>query len=335
MKVLRLHGIGDLRLEEEPVPEPEEGEALLKISAVGICGSDIHWFQEGTTGETVMQGPFVLGHEFSAVVQNGDLAGRRVAVEPHVHCGRCAYCQEGNPNLCPDDYFAGQAPTDGALRQYMAWPEALLFPIPDSMSDEAAAMLEPLGVALHTVDLGKVRPGMSVGVFGSGPVGLMVTQLVRLSGAAIVVATDLLPRRLEAAERAGATTVIQADAGAEIPAVMEATDGQGVDVAFEVAGEQDAVDTAVESCKPGGKVILCGIPSVERTSFKAAAARRKGLTFKTVRRMKHTYPRAIKLVESGLIDVDSLVSHHFPLEDSIAAFAAAEARQGLKVIINP
>lgn len=335
MKVLRLHGVGDLRLGDEAIPKPQQGEALLRVTAVGICGSDIHWYQEGTTGEAVIESPFVLGHEFSAVVQNGDLAGRRVAVEPHVACGRCAYCQEGNPNLCPYDYFAGQAPTDGALRQYMTWPEELLFPIPDNMTDQAAAMLEPLGVALHTVDLGKVRPGTSVGVYGCGPVGLMVVQLARLSGAAQVIATDLLPRRLEAAKRAGATAVLRASAGEEIPAIMDATAGQGVDVAFEVAGEQDAVDTAVESCKPGGVVILCGIPSVDLTSFKASTARRKGLTFKTVRRMKHTYPRAIKLVESGLVDVDTLVTHHFSLEDGLEAFATAEARQGLKVVINP
>lgn len=335
MRVLRLHGVDDLRLHEEPFPEPEAGEALLAITAVGICGSDIHWYKEGTTGEAAIESPFVLGHEFSAVVQNGELAGRRVAVEPHIHCGRCVYCQEGNPNLCPYDYFAGQAPTDGALRQYMTWPEELLFPIPDSMSDQAAAMLEPLGVALHTVDLGKLRPGMRVGVYGCGPVGLMVVQLARLSGAAQIIATDLLPRRMEAAQRAGATLVLQADAGGEIPAIMEATGGQGVDVAFEVAGEQDAVDTAVESVEPGGAVILCGIPSVDLTSFKASTARRKGLTFKTVRRMKHTYPRAIRLVESGLVDVDSLVTHHYALEDSIAAFDAAEARQGLKIVINP
>jgi L-iditol 2-dehydrogenase len=335
LKVLRLHGVGDLRLHDEPAPEPEAGEALLAITAVGICGSDIHWFMEGTTGEAAIEDPFVMGHEFSAVVQDGELAGRRVAVEPHIHCGRCVYCQEGNPNLCPYDYFAGQAPTDGALRQCMTWPEELLFPIPDSMSDQAAAMLEPLGVALHTVDLGKLRPGMRVGVYGCGPVGLMVVQLARLSGAAQIIATDLLPRRLEAAERAGATAVLQANAREEIPAIMEATRDWGVDVAFEVAGEQDAVDTAVETCKPGGKVILCGIPSVDLTSFKASSARRKGLTFKTVRRMKHTYPRAISLVESGLVDVDSLITHHFSLEEGIAAFAAAEARQGLKIIINP
>jgi L-iditol 2-dehydrogenase len=335
MKVLRLHGVGDLRLQDEPVPVPEEGEVLLRITAVGICGSDIHWFAEGTTGEADLDEPFVMGHEFAAVVQDGDLAGRRVAVEPHVACGRCVYCQEGNPNLCPYDSFAGQAPYDGALRQYMAWPEELVFPIPDNVSDQAGAMLEPLGVALHTVDLGGGRPGMSVGVYGCGPVGLMVVQLARLSGAAQIVATDLLPRRLEAAGRAGATAVFQANAGEEIPAIMEATAGQGVDVAFEVAGDQDAVNTAVETCKPGGNVVLCGIPSIDLTSFRASTARRKGLTFKTVRRMKHTYPRAIKLVESGLIDVDSLVTHHFPLEESVEAFAAAEARQGLKVIINP
>jgi L-iditol 2-dehydrogenase len=249
-----------------------------------------------------------------------------VAVDPHIACGCCAYCQEGNPNLCPNHYFAGQAPQDGALRHYMCWPEIFVFPIPDSISDEAGALLEPLGVALHTVDLGKLRPGMRVGVYGCGPIGLMVVQLARLSGAVEVVATDRLPHRLQAAQRLGATAVFFAGETPDIPEV---------DVAFEVAGDQGAVDTAVKTCKPGGRVILCGIPSDDKTSFKASTARRKGLTIKVVRRMKNTYPRAIKLVASGLIDVESLITHRFSLADSAEAFRVASAREGLKVIIKP
>jgi L-iditol 2-dehydrogenase len=326
MKSLRLHGIGDVRLHEEVMPQPEEGEVLLRVTAVGICGSDIHWFAEGTTGAASFREPFVLGHEFAAVIESGEMRGTRVVVEPHVACGRCAYCVEGNPNLCPEHYFAGQAPQDGALRQYMCWPEGFMFPIPDSVSEEAGALLEPLGVALHTVDLGKLRVGMRVGVYGCGPIGLMVVKLARLSGARVVAATDWLPHRLEAAKRMGATAVFAADDSNSIPEV---------DVAFEVAGDQGAVDTAVESCIPGGRVILCGIPADDQTSFKASTARRKGLTINVVRRMKHTFPRAINLVASGMIDVESLISHRFPLTDSAEAFRVAEAREGLKVVIKP
>jgi len=326
MQSLRLHGIGDVRLHEEEKPVPAEGEALLRVKAVGVCGSDIHWFAEGTTGSASFSQPFVLGHEFSAVVESGRLTGTRVAVEPHVACGHCSYCEEGNPNLCPHHYFAGQAPQDGALRQYMCWPEAFLFPIPDTLSDAAGALLEPLGVALHTVNLGKLQPGMRVGIYGCGPIGLLILQLVKLSGAVEIVATDKLAHRLDAAKQCGATIVFPADHTTEMPEV---------DVAFEVAGDQAAVDTAVDTCKPGGRVVLCGIPSDDRTSFKASTARRKGLTIKVARRMKHTYPRAISLVASGLIDVDSLITHHFPLSDGAEAFKVARAREGLKVIIEP
>jgi len=335
MLAARLHDIGDIRIAEEDIPVAGVGEVLLRVTAVGICGSDIHWFAEGTTGDGSFSDPFVLGHEFAAVVEEGKLAGRRVAVDPHVCCGVCEFCLAGNPNFCPNHYFAGQAPQDGGLREVIAWPEDFLFPVPDSISDQGAAMLEPLGVALHTVDLGKLRPGMRVGVYGCGPIGLLVIQLARLSGAVEIIATDKLEHRLQAAEQMGATRLFLAENGAEAIDIMAATAGHGVDVAFEVAGDQGAIDTAVATCKPGGTVIICGIPSDERSSFRVASARRKGLTFKIVRRMKHTYPRAIALVDAGLIDVDSLVSHHFPLKECAAAFAAAEARQGLKVIINP
>lgn len=326
MQSLWLHNIGDIRLHDEPLPQPQPGELLLRVTAVGICGSDIHWYAEGTTGAANFSEPFVLGHEFAAVVESGALAGTRVAVEPHVACGHCVYCEQGNPNLCPNHYFAGQAPQNGALRQFMCWPEAFTFPIPDAISDEAGALLEPLGVAIHTVDLGKLRTGMRVGVYGCGPIGLMVVRLAQLSGAVEVFATDKLPHRLQAAQRMGATAVFQANDTANI---------HEVDVAFEVAGDQGAVDTAVETCKPGGRVILCGIPAADSTSFKASTARRKGLTIKIVRRMKHTYPRAIALVNGGLIDLDALVSHCYTLAEGGEAFQVAAAREGLKVIIKP
>jgi len=336
MKSLRLHGIGDLRLHDEPIPEPEYDEVLIRVKAVGICASDIHWVEEGTTGDDIITTPFVLGHEFGGVVVSGDIQGTRVAVDPTVPCDVCEFCLRGDPNLCPDHYFAGQAPRDGALREYMAWPMKVIIPIPDSISDDEAAVLEPLGVAIHTVDLGKVKPGMTIGVYGCGPIGLLTIQMARVAGASEILATDILPHRLEAAKEFGARkTYLASPEGDERAPILSDTHRVGVDVAFEVAGENAAVETAVETVKPGGRVVLCGIPANNQTSFKASTARRKGLTLKMVRRMKHTYPRAIKLVETGQVDVRSIISHRFPLVKAETAFEVARRREGLKVIVNP
>lgn len=208
---------------------------------------------------------------------------------------------------------------DGALREYIAWPEERLFHLPGPLSFADGVMLEPLGVAIHAVDLAHLRAGMSVGVFGCGPIGQLVIQMARLGGAMDVFVTEPLCHRLESALSLGA---------------REWTPGQKVDVAFEVAGENEAVEAAVAAVKPGGRVILAGIPADDRTSFPASVVRRKGLIIKLVRRMKFTYPRAIQLVDSGRVDVRSLVTHHFPLEKALEAFFVAQRREGLKIIID-
>ena len=330
MHVLRLHGNHDLRLHIEPVPVPRVSERLIRITSVGICGSDLHWFAEQGIGDAKLTNPLVLGHEFAAVTE----AGERVAVDPAVPCRKCELCEHGHPNLCPNIIFAGHGETDGALREYVAWDAKCLFPIPDSVTDEEGAMLEPLGVAVHTLDLGHLKPGMKVGVFGCGPIGLLIIQLARLSGATHMIATDKLAHRAEAAKRFGASQAYLAEDDSRLSQIRAATQGRRVDVAFEAAGTQEAVDDAVAAVRPGGKVILAGIPDNDKTSFSASTARRKGLTIKLVRRMKHTYPRAIELVAKGLVDVCSIVTHRFPLEQAAEAFRTAERREGLKVVVK-
>jgi L-iditol 2-dehydrogenase len=330
MKVVRLHAAGVMQLHEEPVPTPEPDETLVRVTAVGVCGSDLHWFSEGSIGDARLDHPLVLGHEFSGMTPDG----QRVAVDPANACGKCEYCLEGSPNFCENMHFAGHGTDDGALREYVAWPTRFLFPLPNSMTDADGAMLEPLGVALYAVDLAGLRPGMRVGVFGCGPIGLLVVQLAHISGAIQIIATDKLPHRIDAARAMGASHAILAVGGREIPEIMAATHKHGVDVAFEVAGENDAVGTSIAVTKPGGRVILTGIPADDRTSFTASVARRKGLTMQLVRRMKHTYPRTIRMVEQGLIDVRSVVSHHFPLEKAVDAYTTANKREGLKIMID-
>jgi len=330
MKSVRLHGTGDLRIHDEPVPIAGAGEKLVCIKSVGVCGSDLHWFSEGEIGDAKLDQPLVLGHEFAGETEDG----QRVAIDPANPCGRCEFCERGHPNLCDNMIFAGHGNHDGALREWMAWNEKSLFPIPDSISDAEGAMLEPLGIAIHSVDLGKIKAGMTVGVFGCGPIGLLIIQMAKLSGAANIITTDKLVHRVEAAKRFGASQAFLVEDSSQLSEIQAATDGRGVDVAFEAAGEQEAVDASVAAVTPGGKVILAGIPADDHTSFSASTARRKGLTIKLVRRMKHTYPRAIELVSKGLVDVRSLVTHRFPLDRTVEAFQVAARREGLKVIIE-
>lgn len=334
MRVLQLNQAGDLRIGQQPRPEPGSNEALVRVTAVGICGSDLHWLVEGNIGDSSLVKPLVLGHEFAGVVMAGEASQERVAVDPAVPCERCEFCRKGHPNLCLDIIFAGHSPYDGALREFIAWPKRHLYPLPDSLSDADGAMLEPLGVALHSVDLAHLKAGMSVGVFGCGPIGLLTLQVARVAGASQIIATDRIDHRLDAARSLGATVVIKSYGGAENGEVLSATNQRGVDVAFEAAGENQAVETALYACKPGGVAILAGIPEDDQTTFTASQARRKGLTIKLVRRMKHTYPRAIKLVQNGQVDVRSLVTHRFSLERYQEAFAVAEKREGIKVIVE-
>jgi L-iditol 2-dehydrogenase len=340
MKAVRLHGAGDLRIHEELKPEIKSGEALIRVTAVGVCGSDIHWFAEAAIGDAEIERPLVLGHEFAGVIDEikgdhgGLTPGQHVAVDPAIPCTVCEYCLVGNPNLCEDLHFAGHGLDDGAMREYLPWPIKCLYPLPGSITDVEGAMLEPLGVAIHSVDLGRLQTGMTVGVFGCGPIGLCVLQVARAAGASLLIATDKLPHRLEAARRAGATDLIQAVGGGESSEVLALTGNRGVDVAFEAAGENEAVETAINSVKPGGTVVLIGIPSDDWTAFSASTSRRKGVTIKVCRRMKFTYPRAIKMVESGLVDVLSLVTHNFSLDESKEAYLTAQRREGIKVVLE-
>ena len=334
MKVLRLHNIGDLRLHDERDPVAGGDEYLLRVTAVGLCGSDVHWYEETGIGDARLNEPLVLGHEFAGIIDSVDRQGQKVAVDPAIACRECCYCQEGNPNLCENMRFAGHDLVDGALREKLCWPKSLVHTLPDDFTDIEGAMLEPLGVALHALNLGHVLPGMSVGVFGCGPIGLLLVQLARAAGATPIIATDRLSHRLDAAKAFGATHAIMAAAGQENGEVFAATDGRGVDIAFEAAGDNAAVESAIRATRPGRQVILIGIPDDDRTEFPASIARRKGLTLKLVRRMKHTYPRAIQLVQHGVVDVRSLVTHRFPLSEYKAAFETAKKRDGIKVIIE-
>jgi L-iditol 2-dehydrogenase len=331
MLAARLHGPSDLRLDELARPGPPgRGQVLLRVNAVGICGSDLHSFLDARIGDTRMEGPLILGHEFSGIIeeagsdsfdgnQNPIQPGMRVAVDPAQPCGRCALCRQGHPNLCLQLRFCGNYPDGGCLCEWMHMPASCCFPIPDTMDAAAAALLEPLGVAIHAIDLAHMRVATSTAILGAGPIGLLILQLARLAGADPVFITDRLPWRLELARKYGGIP-INCEKEDAVALVMERTGGLGTDTAIEAAWGQESVEQAAEIARPGARVVLVGIPSDDRLALKHSKARRKGLTLVMSRRMKHAYPRALQLVEHGRVDVRGLVSHRFPLARVAEAF---------------
>jgi L-iditol 2-dehydrogenase len=332
MKVARLHGPGDMRVAEEPDPVAGPGEALLRVTAVGICGSDLHWYQESAIGEATLTHPLCLGHEAAGVIETGPRAGQRVAIDPNLPCGRCDTCARVLYHLCPDVRFLGHSVTDGAMRERMAWPAHALVPLPDTISEIAGAVLEPLGVAIHAMRLAQLRPGDTVGVFGAGPIGRLLIRLALASGASRVVATDRLPHRVEAARSDGAFATL-VDSGREVDELLDALGSRPLDTAIEIAGEADAIRTAALLARPGTRVVVAGIPAHDDIVLPASLLRRKGLDLRFARRMNRVYPEAIALAPR--IRPEEVVTATFPIEAAPAAMAEAAARRGSKVVVLP
>jgi L-iditol 2-dehydrogenase len=306
----------------------------LRVSAVGLCGSDRHWYEHGSIGRTGLTRPLVLGHEIAAVIADGSEAGTRVVVEPAIPCETCPTCRSSRRELCPTAAFAGYGPTDGGLRDVMTWPRHLLRSIPDTIDDAEASVLEALGVALHAVDLAGVDETTSVAVVGCGPIGLLVIRALRNAGVSRIVASEPLSHRRAAAHDAGAVVRDPVEADGGLAPGADAIDE--VDVAIECAGEDAAVDTAIDLVRPGGRVVLVGIPGSDHTTFTASVARRKGLSLILCRRMRpDDLGRAIDLVAAGRIAVAPILSHRYGFDRIDEAFQVLAERRGLKVVVLP
>jgi L-iditol 2-dehydrogenase len=314
-----------MRLERISDPKPGPGDALIRVRAVGVCGSDVHFYLDGRIGDAVAPVPFTLGHEFAGeIVELGQGAdeppvGTRVAVDPAIPCEACAVCLEGNPNCCPDVRFPAAPPVEGALSELYVHPAHLCVPMPKRMSFAEGALLEPLGVAIHVLTLAKVAPGGTVAILGGGPVGLLIEQLaVRTAGAVYV--SEPIPERRGFAERLGATAVCDPDAEDPVEWLLDRTAGHGVDVVIEAAWGGAAVEQAMHMARPAGRVVLVGIPREDVCSFTVGEARRKGLTIRMSRRMKAVHPQGIALAERGVVELESLISHRFGLDEAQTAF---------------
>lgn len=340
MKATRLHGLRDMRLDEVPKPEPGPGEALIRVRAVGVCGSDVHYYLHGRIGPARVTFPFTLGHEFAgeiaALGPGVDLpVGTRVAVDPAIPCGHCETCLDGHPNCCPSVRFPGSPPYDGVLSEFYVHPAHLCVPLPDTLSFDDGVMLEPLGVVVHALNLAKIRPGDIVAILGAGPIGMLTLQLASRTAGAVYVSEPVAERRAMAADL-GATAVCDPATEDPVAWLLRQTRKRGADIVIEAAWGGEAVEQAIYMARPAGRVILVGIPREDEIVFSAGEARRKGLSILLSRRMKFVYPRAIALVERGLVDVRRLVTHRFPLERAGEAFElVASLRDGVvKAIIE-
>jgi L-iditol 2-dehydrogenase len=338
MRVARLHGIRDIRIEEAARPTPRSGECLVEVKAVTICGSDIHMYAEGSIGGLVVEKPFIPGHEFTGICRGGKNIpeGAMVVADPALSCEECDMCLRGWQHLCRKLLFAATPPMEGALCEYVCWPEAALFQAPVFLSFAEAALLEPLAVAVHAIELAPPPSDGYVAILGGGGIGLCVLQAVRAAGAKKILVTDLVPERLELALKLGADIAILADNDNPVAKAAEWTHGKGVDVIYETAGAVDTPAQAVEMARPKGSVALLGIPKEDVMSVSASAGRRRELSIVWVRRQNHNYPEAIRLVEEGLVALPPLLTHSFPLERAAEAFALAESKKdgALRVAIS-
>lgn len=331
MLAARLHNPSDMRLEQVSFPpSPKKGEALIRVVKSGICGSDLHIFKNGRIGNTIVESPMIIGHEFCGVVENvGEEAydgnytllkpETRVAVDPARPCNHCEQCKKGNPNLCVNLQFCGNYPCDGCFCEYLITPSRCCFPLTEEISDVEAVLLEPLGVAIHSVDLADIKPAYSAAIYGAGPIGLLILQIARLAGADPVFIVDKFDWRLKLAAEFGGVS-INCYKEDPVKRILDETNGRGVDIAFEAAWGEETNNQAAESVCNGGRIVLTGIPEDDKLLIRHSTARRKGLTILMCRRMKHTYPRAINLTRNKKVNLIKLVTHKFPLNDILKAF---------------
>ena len=332
MMAARLYGPGDLRMEHIPVPHaPRTGEVIIKVETVGICGSDLHAFQDARIGDTDFAEPLVIGHEFSGIVEDvGSEAldglgnplrpGIRVAVDPAQPCFRCHMCEQGQPNLCHRLHFCGVFPDPGPLAEYIRIAARSCFPLPDELDAEEGALLEPLGVAFHAVDLVNAKLGECVVIHGAGAVGLMILQLIQRSGVDRVYVIDQFPWRLDLARELGAFRTINFRNENPVNILQEETHGHGAEICIEAAWCDHSVNEGILMAAPAGRVLLVGISSQNRIQFNHASARRKELKILMSRRMKHAYPRCLRLAQCHQVELKGLVSHRFPLKKTPEAF---------------
>lgn len=321
MKVALMQGIGKMELTTRDIPVPKDDEVLVKLEYVGICGSDMHYYESGAIGEYVVKPPFVLGHEpGGTVVEVGKnvthlKVGDRVALEPGKTCGHCEFCREGKYNLCPDVVFFATPPVDGVFQEYVAHEAALCFKLPENVSTLEGALIEPLAVGFHAANQGNAQSGQTAVVFGAGCIGLVSMMALKAKGVSRVIVVDVMNKRLDKALELGADEVVNGMECDAVKRILELTDGRGVDLAIETAGTEITTNQAIHAVRKGANIVLVGYSKTGKLNLEISLALDKEVTFKTVFRYRHIYPMAIDAVAGGKVNLKGIVTDIFDLDD--------------------
>lgn len=327
------------KFETRNIPDPKiinDTDVLVRVKIVGVCGSDIHYYTTGRIGSQIVKYPFIVGHETAGVVEKTGKAvmqvkpGQRVAIDPAVSCGKCDQCKAGRENTCRELSFLG-APgqLEGAQCEYIVMPEENCFPIKDSMTFEQAALSEPLAIAIYAVERSALPTGGNVAILGAGPIGMSVFHVLRTCDTGNIYVTDKIEERLEFAKKLKPAWSGNPDRTNIVKEISNVEPLQ-MDVVYECSGDPKAINQAVELLKPGGSLVIVGIPEVDDMSFPIHDLRRKEITIVNVRRQNHCTQKAIDLLASHEINMDSTVTHRFALEETQKAFElVANYREGV------
>ena len=321
MRVAIMEGIGKMGFTQRPIPTPKEDEVLVKLEYVGICGSDMHYYETGAIGNFIVEPPFVLGHEpGGVVVEVGEnvkhlKVGDRVALEPGKTCGHCEFCRTGRYNLCPDVVFFATPPVDGVFQEYVAHEADLCFKLPENVSTLEGALIEPLAVGFHAANQGSAHAGQTAVVMGAGCIGLVTMMALKAEGVSKVYVVDIMQKRLDKAMELGADGVINGRDEDAVEAVMRLTEGAGCDLVIETAGTEFTTRQCIRMTKKGATIVLVGYSKTGEMTLPMSMALDKELTIKTIFRYRHIYPMAIDAVASGRVNLKGIVTDVFDFDD--------------------
>ncbi len=327
MKVMNLTGIRQMAMTATEMPEIiNNTDVLIKLGIVAVCGSDIHYFKDGKIGNQVVEYPFPVGHESAGIVEKTGKKvkkvkqGDRIAIEPAVSCGICDQCLEGRPHTCRNLKFLGcPEQLEGSLKEYIIMPEENCYPIPENMILDEAAISEPLSIGLYAIKRSNLGKSDKIGILGFGPIGMSVLLAAKAYGANEFYVTDKINERLKIAKSEGAKTISNPDEE-DVEQKILKTEPLGLDVLYECCGKQEAIENAINVLKPGGKIIIIGIPEFDNWKFPADKIRRKEITIINIRRQNHCFQEALDLIASGKIDISGMPTHRFKFKDTQKAF---------------
>lgn len=338
-----LHKKDDIRMEQRPIPEPGDNDVQIKVHSVGICGSDVHYWTHGAIGNFIVKQPMVLGHETSGTISKVGKnvkhlkPGERVAIEPGVPCRRCDFCKRGRYNLCHDIFFCATPPDHGTLTRYYTHAADFCYKLPDHVSFEEGALLEPLSVAVHACRRANVEIGQNVLICGAGPIGLVCLLTAKAMGASMIIITDIVEHKLQTASALGADITINVKGRSmdDIKAELGNTLGDLPDVTIECTGAEPSIRLGMLGTKSGGTLVLVGLGAPEAKVPLVDAAVRE-IDIRGIFRYANCYPTALAMVASGRVNVKPLVTHRFKLEQTIEAFTVAKTGSGgaIKVMIG-